>query len=328
MDLPWLNTYNGYADNNYDLSRGYTQKSASAQWEATRGFRLFRGVTFTPKTDVSETGYDRFDEFVVNPTTAAYRGVGVTRWSTSGDLRIHTWVGNIDAVGTYTERLQPNGSTQDTGANDHGVEQNDIQLADTWLVTPHLWTKLSTGYTDQTYNDHSLSRRDRVEPIVAAATWTPNAKTVAVVRDDYLVSEGNRSVIADFSYGGSTGPAFGAGYQYNLANSANHYASMNFSWAPSSASWRIVATLRTVVYTSGGFGGLHSLTLFEKDVVWIKTWHDFNTKLGYAVRPGGVGEITATVSLRLGSAKPKTGAGHDWEEQFFPASAADDDYRP
>jgi len=232
LGLPWLNAFNGYADNNYDMSRGFTQKSASAQWEATQGFRLGRGVTFTPRTDVSETGYDRFDDYISIPSTTTYTNVSVARWTTTGDLRFNTRLGNVDARQTYTQRLLPDEISRDVAANDHGVEQNDFQLSDLWLVTPSLWTRLSSGFTLQTYNDHALQTKNRFEPVVGEATWTPNERLTGVLRGDYKPDSGMRSVIADFSYADGSKPSIGGGLEHNLADPANYYASFNFTVAP------------------------------------------------------------------------------------------------
>jgi len=330
LSVPWLNSFSGYADNNYDMDRGYTQKSASGQWEATRGFNLGRGVTLTPKTDLSETGYDRFDDYVTTPSTITYNGVSIARWSTSGDLRYNTHFGNLDAKQTYTERLEPNGIGRDLGANDHGVEQNDMEVSDLWLVTPALWTRLQTGFNFQNYNDHAVGAVGRIEPLVGEATWTPNPNLTGALRGDYQFGAGLRALISYFSYDtlDGKGPAIGGGFEHNLADPQNYYQSFNFSVSPASTTWRVIANMSTVFDTLGGPGRLHGLRLYEKDVAVIKTWHDFITKVVGSVRPGGVGEVSFAVSLRLGTTNGRVPPKPDWERQFFPGSVGGDEYRP
>lgn|GEM_PF-1216197 len=329
LDLPWLNSFSGYADNNYDLTRGFTQKSASGQWEATRGFTLLRGVTLTPRTDVSETGYDRFDDYINTPSTTTVTDVAIARWTTAGDLRFNTRAGNVDVRETYAQRLRPGAIDRDIGANDHGIEQNDVQVSDLWMPLPSLWARLATGFDNRVYNDHALGGLGRIEPVVGEATWTPSDRLTAVFRNDYKVGQGERALIADFSYAKDKGPAFGAGFEHNLADPQNYYQNFNFTIAPSSASWKLIATARTVFDTLGGPSRLHGLRLYEKDLAWIETWHDFITKVVGAVRPGGVGEISFAVSLRLGPSGGKTPPSQsEWERQFFPEAERENDYHP
>jgi hypothetical protein len=328
LSLPWLNSFSGYADNNYDYDRGYTQKSASGQWEATRGFNLGRGFTLTPKTDLSETGYDRFDDYIVTPTTITYTNVSVARWTTSGDLRANTRFGNLDLRQTYTQRLQPDSVGRDIGANDRGVEQNDLQLSDLWLMTPSLWTRLSTGYNFATYNDATLHPKERIEPVIGEATWTPNANLTAALRGDYKLDSGLRSAIAYFSYGNGIGPSIGGGFQHNLADPQNYYQSFNVAVSPSSSTWKVIADAGTVFDTSGGPAHVHGLRLYQKDLAVIKYWHDFITKVVGSVRPGGVGEVSFSASLRLGSANGRVPPRPDWEKQFFPTAAGEAGDRP
>jgi hypothetical protein len=328
LGLPWLNSFSGYADNNYDFNRGFTQKSASLQWEATKGFNLWRGATFTPRTDISETGYDQFGDYIVTPTTVTYTDVGVARWSTTGDLRENTRFGNIDLRDTYAERLEPNGIGRDAAANDHGIEQNDLQLSDLWLVTPALWTRLAGGFNFQNYNDRTLGTKDRIEPLVGEATWTPNANLTAALRGDYQFDAGLRALIAYFNYGDGSGPSLGGGFEHNLDDPQNYYQSFNFAVAPASTTWKVIANMSTVFDTLGGPGRLHGLRLYEKDVAVIKTWHDFITKVVGSVRPGGVGEVSVSATLRLGTTNGRVPPRPDWERQFFPSAPGENEDRP
>ncbi len=328
LGLPWLNMFNGYADNNYDLIRGYTQQSVAGQWEATRGFNLGRGITFTPRTDVSETEYNRFDDYMNAVSTISYADVALTRWTTSGDLRWNSHFGSIDARQTYTERMAPNGMGLDSSANDRGIEQNDFQLSDLWWITPDLWTRLSGGYTFQNYNDHTLSAKERFEPVQAEATWTPNANLVSAFRTDYQPAYGLQALIAYFSYGDGTGPTIGGNFEHNQFDPENYYESFNFAVSPTSSTWKVIADVGTVFESLGGPQRLHGLRIYEKDLAVIKTWHDFITKAIIGVRPGGVGEYSVLASLRLGSGVGRPPPQPNWESQFFPQGASPSIYRP
>ncbi len=328
LGLPWLNSFSGALDNNYDLIRGYTQKSATGQWEATRAFNLGRGVTFTPRTDLSESAYNRLDEYANSASTISYADAAVTRWTTTGDVRWNSSFGNIDARQTYTEREAPNGLGRDFSANDRGIEQNDFQVSDLWLMTPTLWTRLTGGYTFQNYNDHTLDTKERFEPVQAEATWTPTDKLVSAFRTDYLPYSGLQALIAYFSYGDGSGPTLGGNFEHNQADPENYYETFNFAVSPASATWRVIADVGTVFESLGGPARLHGLRVYEKDIAIIKTWHDFVTKAIVGVRPGGVGEYSVSASLRLGSGVGRPPPQPNWEQQFFPSSPGASVYGP
>ena len=71
------------------------------------------------------------------------------------------------------------------------------------------------------------------------------------------------------------------------------------------------------------------MRLFEKEITWSQTWHDFQTKIMVRIRPGGVGEIRAYVQFKFGPTDPKLAPHRDWESEWFPGRAKEtDDLRP
>ena len=325
--LPWLNTFSGFAANNYDAARPFLQRSVNAAWDATRTFSLARGVSFAPKLDYSETWYDRFDE-LISESSATYRDSSFGRWSVSGNLRFNTRVGDWDAAQTYSQRLRPDGFTQDVPANDRGVERNDFTLSDVFLPFPGAWAKLSSGYDLRTYRDRALGFRDRLLPVVVQTNWRASDRLSFAVRDDYQLRQGNRAVVADARWGDDEGAAVGGGFAYNISDPGRYYGNVEFAIAPSSPTWRISLVLRAYAQTSGGVAGLHGGRLFEKEASWTKRWHDFYTKLGARFRPGGVGEATVRVDFKFGTTDPKQAPRRNWEAEWFPERATQDDLRP
>ena len=334
LNLPWLNTFSGFADDNYTVNRGYQQKSVNAAWDATRSFRVARGVTYTPKIDYGETYYNEFDEVNWSPTALNTNlNSSVGRWVVSNNLRFNTLLGHIDATHTYSQRLKPDGFTEDTGPSDKGVESNQILVSDVFVPTPRTWARLTTGYDYRTFRDHAPTFDQRIQPITADLSWQSKKNLIFTVHDVYVIKNssgvgGDQSVITDMRWGDPLkGPSFGAGLSYNLSTPGTYYQSIEFALAPSSPTWRIAVALRTVVVSDGGLARARSPRLFEKEITWTQTWHDFYTKLLFRARPGGVGEVTGQVQFRFGDANPKNAPPRDWESQYFPDRAKEDDLR-
>jgi LPS-assembly protein len=334
LNLPWLNTFSGFADNNYDMTRPFLQKSVNGAWEGTRVFRLTKGVSFTPKLDFSETYYNKFTELSVDQgSTTVYDGI-YARWIAAGDLRYNSPFGRIDLGEAYSQRLKPDAFTQDTGNVDKGVEQNLATVSDLFLPFPRVWAQVSTGYDFRTFRDHSVGFRDRVQPLVTQTNWQATKRLDLSFRDDYQLNQGNRAIIADARWGDEYGPSLGGGFAYNISDPGNYYANTEFAIAPfetekSTPTWKVAFVFRALVASDGGVQRAHGLRLFEKEVDWTKRWHDFYTKVGYRARPGGVGEVTARVDFKFGTTDPKQAPHRDWESEWFPERAnGQDDMRP
>ena len=331
--LPWLNSVSGFADNNYAMGRPYIEKSVNGAWQGTRSFSLFRGVSYTPKLDASETYYNRFGD---TSTAANVAGQSldavVARWTATNSLRLKTWIGSLDATHAYSMRLKPDAFTEDVSRADKGVEKNLLTVSDVFVPAPRTWARLSTGYNFATYRDHTLVFDQRVQPITADLNWQASRKWGATLHQDYQMgpSKGlNRSSVLDVRWGDEHGPSVGGGIAYNLATPGTYYQSLDFAYEPSTPTWRVAVGLRTSVVSAGGFGRAHSAHLFEKEITWTKRWHDFYTKVVARTRPGGFGEVTATAELRFGGTDGKKIEHRDWESEWFPGRAKDtEDLRP
>ena len=326
--LPWLNTFNGFADNSYDRTRPFLEKSVGAGWEGTRSFHLARGVSLSPKLAYRETYYNRVDSFLVGGGTDTVLDAVVGRWSAAGTLRFDTPLGGLDATHSYRRRLKSGSVQQDAGASDKGIEENLLTVSDVYLLSPRAWARLSSGYDFRTFRDRTVGFRQRVEPITAETSWQPTSRLSLTLREDYQLEEGNRAFIGDARWGDEEGASVGGGLSHNQADPGRYYGSFDFAVAPSSPTWRLAVGLRAFAVTSGGASGLHGLRLFEKEVSWTKRWHDFYTKLAARFRPGGVGEASIRIDLKFGTFDPKGAPHRDWEAEWFPERATQDDLRP
>ncbi len=327
--LPWLNTLSGAADNNFDSSRSFLQKTVSGGWEGTRSFHLARGVSFSPKLDYGETYYNRFDESYGSAASTATRlDAAVGRWSAAGTLRVGTPAGDWDLTQAYARRLQPGSLSDDAGAADKGVEADLFSVSDRFLPLPRVWARLSSGWDFRTFRDRSVGFRERLQPVVAEASWDASDLLSLTLRNDYQLQQGERALIADARWGDETGPSLGGGVSYNLADPNHYYGSVDFAIAPSSPSWRVSVGLRGLVESSGGVADAHGLRVFDKEIAWTQRWHDFYTKLAARFRTGGVGEASVRVDFKFGSTDPAQAPRRDWEAEWFPERAAGGDMRP
>lgn len=321
--LPWLNTFNGFADSTYVRGRTYLEKSVGAGWQGTRNFQLARGVSLTPSLSYNETYYNR-----MATSGAPIFDALIGRWNANGTLRFDTPLGGLDATHAYQQRLKHGTLQHDAGAVDKGVEINAVTLSDVYVLNPRAWTRLSSGYDFRTYRDHSVGFRQRVQPITAEVNWQASEKLVFTFHEDYQLDEGNRAFLADIHWGDDEGNAAGGSVFHNDSDPTLYYGSLNFAVAPSSPTWRVAAGVHALAVCNGGAGGLRRGRIFDKELSWTKRWHDFYTKLSGRVRTGGVKEVAIRIDMKFGSADPKRAPRRDWEAEWFPERAGTDEFRP
>jgi hypothetical protein len=326
--LPWLNTLDFFADNAYERGRPFIEKSAGGGWEGTRTFNIARGVSLAPKVAFRETWYNRVDAASVGGSSVTTLDAVIGRPSAAATVRFDTPLGGVDLTHAYAERFKSGAFQQDRGAPDKGVEQNMTTLSDVFIPAPRVYARLSSGYDHRTYRDRTVGFRDRVQPIVADASWQPDERLNFTVRDEYRLNGGNQATILDARWGDEEGAALGGGFAWNASDSRRYVASADFAVAPSSPTWRLSFGVRAMAESSRGVGGLHGFRAFEKEFGWTKRWHDFYTKIAGRFRPGGVGEASIRIDLKFGAIDPKQAPRRNWEAEWFPERATQDDLRP
>ncbi len=326
--LPWLNTLTGYADNNYTQARGYTQKSVNGAWEGTRVFALTSRLSFTPRVNYNETFYDRDTVSYSSGVYTMFQNPTVGRYTTAGTLRLRTLAGNLDITQTYTRRLRPDSLSVDAAAVDRGVETNLLSAQQAFRPSRVVLVRVQSGYDFRVFTDQTVGFRDRVQPIVTDITLTPRTFFNLTLRDDYQLSQGNRDVVFNTTWGADTGTFLTAGAGYNKSEVDEYYMNTEFGWSNSTGTLHLAGALRAVVYSPGGVGGLRGYYIFDKEISAIKRWHDFYTKLACRFRPGNVQEASIRIEMKFRGYDADRRKVHDWESEWYPERAQGREDRP
>lgn len=326
--LPWLNSFSANAESNVKRGRAYTERLVSGAWEGTRMVPLARGVSFTPKVGYSQTYLNRFEQAADFSSTDTVKDAFVGRWSTEGNLRFATIIGDWDFGHRFQRRQKANTLTDDAGAIDHGIETNLIFLQDAFRPTRRILARVGSGYDHRVFRDRSLGFRERVQPILGELIYTPRGPWSVVLRDEYALQDGNRSVIASAQYGEDDGRFVGAGAVYNRAQPDSYFGDLRFGWANSTGSWRVGGALRGLAVSRGGPQELSRLRLFEKELQLSRRWHDFFTRAIVRLRPGGVKEFQIRIEMILPTFDRARAARRDWEAEWFPERASGAVERP
>lgn len=326
--LPWLNTLSGYADNNFSLARGFTQKSVNGAWEGTRVFALTRRLSFTPRVSYSETFSDWSSVSYASATSTMFHNSSVGRYTTAGTLRLRTLAGDLDVTETYTRRLQPDSVSVDAAAVDHGVEANLLSALQAFRPNRVVLVRVQSGYDFRVFQDHTLGFRDRVQPITTDISLTPRSAFNLALRDDYQLAQGNRNLVFNGTWGDELGAFLTAGAGYNKTEVAQYYMNTELGWANSTGTLHVAGALRSVVSSPGGVGGLRGYYIFDKEVSLVRRWHDFYTKLTCRFRPGNVKEASIRIEMKFGGFDADRQKVHDWESEWFPERAQGREDRP
>lgn len=325
--LPWLNSLAGFADDSFDLGRGYQQRSTGASWEGTRTFHIARGISFAPKLGYGQTYSDRVDALDGFGGSRTISDAWIGRYKTEGTLRFGTLVGDVDVSHRFSRRQRSRTVADDAGASDHGIESNLLTVADAFNPTPRSLARLFSGYDFRTFRDHSVGFRRRVQPIVADVSYTPRRELSLALREDYQLEDGNRSFLFSGAWGDELGTFLGLGAGHNKATPDQYYLNADFGWSNATGTLRLGGALRSVVSASRGPGSAHGLRLFEKELSVAKQWHDFFTRLTGRLRPGGVKEVAIRIDMKLASTKEPV-EKKDWEAEWFPERRRPEVERP
>ncbi len=319
--LPWLNYLTGFADNQYTRGNPFLHKTAGVGWEGTRNFLLPYGVSFTPRMAFTETYSDR------RLTAPLYDAI-IGRWTSAGTFRFDTPLGGLDVTHTYAERFKHATMQVNASAVDKGIETNATTISNVYILNPRAWARVSTGYDFRTYRDRMIGFRPRVMPLTFTANWLMSRKLHLTLYDEYKLDEGNRAFIGNIQWGDDTGFATGVSVSHNLADPAFYYGSFNIAVAPSTPTWRVAFRMDALALGTGGPHGLRRGRMFDKELSWSQHWHDFHTKLTGRVRYGGVKEFAIRINMKFGYTNPKQPPRRDWEAEWFPERARNDEDRP
>jgi hypothetical protein len=324
LGLPWLNNLSGFFNNNYSLGRYYLEKTAGGTWEITRAFNLTRALSFTPRANYSNT----YTYFSRDSTNVDQLNETVGRYLAAGTLRIKTRAGNSDITQTYSRRLVRDSFNVDVGANDYGIETNQLSLVQTYRPGRTVLVRVGSGYDFREFKDHAVGFHDSLQPIQSDVILTPGAAFNLALRDDYLLGTGNRNTIINSTWGDEMNTFITAGVGYNLSQADHYYVNTEAGWSNSTGTLHVGVAVRSTVISPGGFGGLHSFYVFDREAQIIKRWHDFYTKLTCRFRPGNVKEYTIRIEMKFGGFDAERKKVHNWESEWFPERVYGKEDRP
>lgn len=304
LDLPWLNTFTANAVNGYTQGMGFWQRSSQAAWQARKAIPLVRNLSFEPTWGFSET-YESRRDWLTAVSTQSYIDAFTARYNAGGDFRWNSPAGIWDLGQTWQARFTPDTLNVDTAAQDRGVETNMTNLSYSLRPTRSIWTRVQSGYDWRVFRYQGYGFRDRVQPFSSDITWLAGAKWNLLVHDAYQLDQGNQTLAVQSDWGDrQAGTFYGLGLNNNKLTAFHFFPSEEFAIGPSTTTWRVWATLREDVRTARG--GLHfdSVQLYDKELVIQKSWHDFNTRATFRIRPGGVKEAQFRIELRLDTKRP------------------------
>lgn len=319
--FPWLNTFTGFADNNFQAGRPFIEKSVGGAWEGTRTLNLFKGGSFTPRAGYGQTYLNRVDNLTSFGSSDTVRDAFVGRYFMEGTFRVTTPLGDTDLRHLHRRRQKAGTFSDDAGALDYGVETNLSSVLHALRPTRKTLLRLGTGYDFRRYRHLQPGFRERVQPFVSELTWSPRYDFSFTLRDDYQLHEGHRSFLGSAVWGDEEASYLGGGAGYNIATPDKYYANLDFGLSRSSGTWRLTGALRSETTSRGGAGNLHAFRLFEKELGITKVWHDFYTAARVRLRPGGVKEASIRIELKLPSFHKEEARRRDWESEWFPERA-------
>jgi hypothetical protein len=325
--LPFLNTFSGFAENNFDRFRDFQQRSAGLQWEGARTFIPLRGVSLTPKVGYGQTYFSRYDQPNSFRSTTTVLDAAVGKYLLEGNVRFASPVGDWDVNHRYERRQKAGSMADDAGALDYGVETNLTTLQDTLRPNRRVLVRVASGWDSRDFRTRKPGFRERVQPLVSEVVYTPPGDFNFSLRHDYQLQEGHRSLIGAVQWGELDASHVGAAVSFNKGQPHSTFFTNEFGYSPSTDSWRISAVLRSEVFSEGGLEHVTAFRLFEKEILFAKTFHDFFARVMVRFRPGGVKEGFLRVDMRLPTLDQPI-ARKDWESEWFPERARSMEDRP
>lgn len=310
--LPWLNSLTAFGEQNVVRGRSFIQRSAGAEWEATRTFVVRRGVSFQPKAAYGQTYLNRFERPLAS--TRTYVDAFVGRYRLEGTLRL----GSVDLTHLFTRRQRPDSLADDAAAADYGVERNLLLGQETFRPSRTTLVRLQSGYDWRRFRDRKVGTQERVQPITGELAYTPRPTLNVTLRDEYRLDSGNSAVIADARWGREEETFLAVGFSYNKARPDDYVGSTEFSVANASNTLRVGGALRGLAVSEGGVDKLTGLRLFEKELFVVRRFHDFYGKLLGRLRPGGVKEVQVRLDIKLPAFSREQERRRDWEAEWFP----------
>lgn len=288
-----LNSITADFANRKTEDRYFFEPQGNAQWRMNTSLNLISGVlSFVPEAFYRQS--------VVFPTDEGY---DETRWTGrlggSGNFRIYSPLGSTDIGYAYTSRSAANKLTADTGANDRGTENSQINFAQYISPNIHSYFLISTAYDLRDLRSGPRGFSERLDPININFVYTGFKKWTFTLNEQFKTGEGNKSIGFYGSYGeiGNEEPSVGLGFTNDSENTEHYYLTANLGLFPKNASWGVEALLGLDCVVKPGFN-FDTISLFRKEFTLYKNFHDFRTMWTVKFRPG-VQAFSFKISLRF-----------------------------
>lgn len=320
--VPLLFTLTSFADNSYDRSRGFQQKSVGTGAETTQTLNLARGVSLTPRAGLREVFEDRREVPTTQFSTQVVQDAFTTFYDLGTNLRLDSPVGAWDLNYAFTRRMKPDTLRHDDGAPDRGVEKSLLTVSDAIRPDRRWLARVSSGYDYRPTRYPDPGFRRRVQPFTTDLTYFAPRGVQLSARNEYQLSQGNRAFLFQGDWGERGGDFAGLGFSHTLDHADTYYGSVEGGWTPKGSPWAFSAALRSLVRTRGG-PDARGFQLFEKEMSVARDYHDFHTRLLVRFRPGGVKEFLVRVDLMTGRLPERRIERKDWEKEWFPWRAKD-----
>ena len=321
LGLPILNNFSAFGDHSLDPSLQFYENTAGATDSLTQTFKLARNVSFVPSVGVSEQYQDKILTPVSSGTLVA-RDQYTGRYFTTADLRFHSVAGDSTFGHRWTRRFALNTTTDDSGAPDHGEEQNLVTALHSYLPTYTTRVQIQSGYDlrqDQRGAPAPMGFHDRLQPLILDTAWLPKPLLALLARETYrLGSQGQQSILVAADYGLPGQNRWGVSLAQNAGQNGHVLSGLTFGWFPHRSSWTVEGALRFDILGTGDLQHAHveRANLFEKELNVARVWHDFVTRLSFRERPGGVLEYQARVDFRIGPGVEQR--NQDYQQEFYP----------
>lgn len=294
-----------------DTFRQYADGTGSIRWRVP----VTRNISLEPSTGLSEQWQSHQDLATELDPQDITQGRGFTGLNLRHRL---TSTLDYDLTHRYKVRWRPNTFRRDHGADDHGVESNDLSFFGSWRPSRGVWGRLSTGYDFRDAPDPGyINARQRWTPPVAELNLRPSGWWSASLRETVQLYPARKpqSTQASGRIGRDDRAFFSSGFSYNVNRQGQldltHGAAFNLT-----RGWWLSGDIH---YTALGSGGLHynRVDFKEKNLVVRRDLHCWTVRVSYRERPG-VSELYFRLDLKT-NAQLRESRKIEGEEQFHPA---------
>lgn len=280
-------------------SGSFYRQAVGALWSASRSIPLGRGVSLTPQAGYQETWEQEISTQTSPGVFSRMTDVWTGRYHGRLDLRLNKYFGDIDFIYFFKSRFKANSFSRDARAFDRGIESHLLTFQNTHRPSRKVWIQFVTGYDLRTASrgGPSLSFEDRLQPLVADVVWTPKSALSLTFREDYHISQGNRSLLFRADFGNPSASHGGFGVSQNKAYPGSIFLQQSAAWVFKDKSWKVWGVLREEL--SGPRDRWpQGVRLFEKEVNVSRTMHDFVARATLRLR-SGVTEFLFNLDLKL-----------------------------